>query len=843
MARAPKKPQSRNAKNEAMQSWNTQFPIASGATFGGIKIPPQGNPNAAVDTITLRGIHGEIKNLNMGLALSFEGLSQGIQSLVELQKKSIITDKKEDSKDDKDLARAVAKGKAKDIEEERESRLSKMGGSLKEGAGAVKTQVQKATSGFTISGFLSTLIGGALLAAVFAPEKFDKAVDIFKKGISDLLDSEFYEGIVDDLKKLWKQIGWDSLLVLGIFGPFGLAVYEGFKWLGNKITDWAGFTSDGKLKDEKGMDTWFKDNLSTVLGVGGLAAFLMGPLFFKALGAMLTTTLGAIILIPALTIGVVKIAEALVDQWNKQIDSQADKVVSGLEKATAQMAKTMLGDMASTSAMVGAGLGATIGVIGGIPGIILGSLIGLIIGAAANIFFKTPEELAADNAIKDKFWDEVGNSLANMLKDLALSMIGEIRKSFLRNTPTIFLSDDLKKEKLEIETQDKLDEKEEVYDQARRLKQLNTTHDKTAGGVIEAAELRAKLGTSLEEHQDAEKRAAAELVVARANDQSKEIAAALLKVEAAAAVVAEIKSALGVSAGVQAPSGVQATRIEDTQRNIMGRNVTSLADAIGGARGSNLFPQFWKTGAAADKSTGAGQDGLAMKSYGSNMIDDMDDFDYKGGEPTALPPKPSAKTTIKSGELLKLNTQQLGWESGWNANMGSFANGGDISAGGDTSRMYGGTGDDNLGKWSMQYRGAPKATLSGRGRSLAPKPADQINPSEYGGMAFTEQPGIVQAAINSIASAIASLFSSTATIEKLPVENPTAALVGAASASQASATNVIMMGGGPQTAPAASGSSTINNTSVQSSTNNSLYSMNEEDRAVAVFQTRFGAYG
>ena len=65
MAKVRNSPPSGNAKNEAMQSWNTQFPIASGGTFAGIKIPPQGNPNAAIDTTTLRGIHGEIKNLNM----------------------------------------------------------------------------------------------------------------------------------------------------------------------------------------------------------------------------------------------------------------------------------------------------------------------------------------------------------------------------------------------------------------------------------------------------------------------------------------------------------------------------------------------------------------------------------------------------------------------------------------------------------------------------------------------------------------------------------------------------------------------------------------------------------
>jgi hypothetical protein len=108
-------------------------------------------------------------------------------------------------------------------------------------------------------------------------------------------------------------------------------------------------------------------------------------------------------------------------------------------------------------------------------------------------------------------------------------------------------------------------------------------------------------------------------------------------------------------------------------------------------------------------------------------------------------------------------------------------------------------------------------------------------------MAFTEQPGIVQGAINSIASAIASLFSSTATIEKLPVENPTAALVGAASAGQASAAmNVIMMGG-DQTPPAAPSATTVNNNTIKSQTTNSLSSMNEENRANAAHANRFAA--
>jgi len=175
---------------------------------------------------------------------------------------------------------------------------------------------------------------------------------------------------------------------------------------------------------------------------------------------------------------------------------------------------------------------------------------------------------------------------------------------------------------------------------------------------------------------------------------------------------------------------------------------------------------------------------------------------------------------------------------------GSGAAADTLSGGGDSDTISGGSGNDRLGMvpaYSMQYKGAPKVTLSGRGRSLAPKPADQINPSEHGGMAFTEQPGIVQAAINSIASAIASLFSSTATIEKLPVENPTAALVGAASAGQASAAmNVIMMGG-DQTPPAAPSATTVNNNTIKSQTTNSLSSMNEENRANAAHANRFAA--
>ena len=224
MARAPKKPQSRNAKNEAMQSWNTQFPIASGATFGGIKIPPQGNPNAAIDTITLRGIHGEIKNLNMGLALSFEGLNKGIQSLVELQKKSIVANKKEVSKEDSDEARALAKAKSKSIEEERESRLKKMGGSLKEGA---TTVVKKVSSGFSLSGFLSTLVGGALLGAIFAPEKFDKAVDAIKNEVLNVVNNEFFRKIA---KGLIGSLDWDNLFVTGIFGWRVGAIYTAFTY-------------------------------------------------------------------------------------------------------------------------------------------------------------------------------------------------------------------------------------------------------------------------------------------------------------------------------------------------------------------------------------------------------------------------------------------------------------------------------------------------------------------------------------------------------------------------------------------------------------------------------------
>jgi hypothetical protein len=776
MAKAPKTPQSRNAKNEAMQAWNMQFPTSAGGTFGGIKIPPQGNPNAAIDTTTLRGIHGEIKNLNMGLALSFQGLSQGIQSLVELQEKSIITDKKEDSKDDNDKARAVAKGKAKDIEEERESRLKKMGGSLKEGA---TTVVQKVSSGFSLGGFLSTLIGGALLAAIFAPEVYKKLENQIKSAFSVVMDNEFIKKVVDKgWKTLKKNFELDNLMVSAVFGWRSGVLYSAGELLGEYFGKWIAETLDDGLKwiekqlekvglgggagqgeldigaDVGGLSQSMKDaiisNAGTIFAVGGLATALLPSLAILGIYKIVKATVGWAAARTLSTLGISGTA-AMTDA---AATKAADDLIPRDEKGR------FIKRAKATKATMGKSLGRMLSV---------GSRALGIIGAMYAVY-----------TVVDTIIDEANKALDRGKKALEDGKVPEAALTGLDATEMAVARAKRAQETPQDSAVRKNQEQElikSIESQSGRKYTATKREERTYGPAPSTIFGKTIAGTT-GPISDRVLRAMA--VYALSTEKPVQTKEKIINDMRASAPGTRVKFQLIYQKEVEKNSQIKTTSDNIGIDTAMSDSATVMAKGASALKPGELLKLNtqqlgWESGWSAD--------------MGSSRM-------AKGA------------SALKPGELLKLNTQQLGWESGWSADMGSSRqnlNNDDVMG-------------DTLGVADTLEKAADIAI------EQAPKWYDFITKALTPNSIYVHDTHV------------------EAQLKK--IENPTAALVGAASASQASATNVIMMGGmggGPQTAAAASGSSTVNNTSVQSSVNNNLSSMSEENRANAAHASRFGA--
>ena len=124
----------------------------------------------------------------------------------------------------------------------KEKRESKVGTTLKSAATGVKDKAIEVGKGISLGGVLSTLIGGALLGAIFAPEKFDKAVKAITGAVTDVVNDEFLRKIA---KGLIGSLDWDNLFVTGIFGWRVGAIYSGFKYLGTALADAIGLKETG----------------------------------------------------------------------------------------------------------------------------------------------------------------------------------------------------------------------------------------------------------------------------------------------------------------------------------------------------------------------------------------------------------------------------------------------------------------------------------------------------------------------------------------------------------------------------------------------------------------------
>lgn len=357
-----------------------------------------------------------------------QGIFEGIGSLKTMMTSMRVFDDRRADVDDQ----TAAQQRRRDEETRRESLLGRAGGGLKQAATSVKNTGKDLVKGFSMSGLLSTLIGGAVLAAIFAPEKSKQLMQALQNGFDSLMGSEFFKEVEKAAKGIFKEFGWDNLLVGGIFGWRIGAIYSGLKYVGSLVKTWLGIstTVDQQKMDQGGAGvkgdidprdkSWIDKNFTKIFGAAGLAAILFGPMIVSTVGALMAFTLGKVALIPGMLIGVTILGKAIIDEWNDSIqrDIASGKHVSALKEATAKMAKSVMGDLTSGPAMIGAIAGAMVGIIGGPVGILLGSMVGMALGAGLNILFKSEKEIIADNKIKREFWDAIFDSLGDSILNL-----------------------------------------------------------------------------------------------------------------------------------------------------------------------------------------------------------------------------------------------------------------------------------------------------------------------------------------------------------------------------------------------------------------------------------------
>ena len=117
---------------------------------------------------------------------NIRGLRKLFASVLKVNTENLNLDKKQ--KTTEEINRASERATA--AEEKRES---KFGTTLKSAATGVKDKAIEVGKGISLGGVLSTLLGGALLAAFFAPEKFDKIVQSINYLLRNITSSSIFK--------------------------------------------------------------------------------------------------------------------------------------------------------------------------------------------------------------------------------------------------------------------------------------------------------------------------------------------------------------------------------------------------------------------------------------------------------------------------------------------------------------------------------------------------------------------------------------------------------------------------------------------------------------------------
>lgn len=276
---------------------------------------------------------------------------------------NILTFLKVDDKED-DL-RYQKEQNAK-IEEGRETKRN-AGSGLRGAATAVKDKALEIGKGMSLGKVLSTLLGGALLAAIFAPDKFDKMVGQIKELSSTVLDSNFFKGVAETAWGIIKKnLELDNLFVTAIFGWRAGAIYSAFEYMGEKLVESMGLkvvkgddTGTGDVRLGQKIENFIAENLPLAFGAAGLFAALFPGKFFRGIGWLVTGVGGFI----AKRIGFVfgfGAAKELTEAAAEGLIDKKDK--SALDKAAR---KTKTNIRASISRLMRVGARA-LGIVGGL---------------------------------------------------------------------------------------------------------------------------------------------------------------------------------------------------------------------------------------------------------------------------------------------------------------------------------------------------------------------------------------------------------------------------------------------------------------------------------------------
>lgn len=326
---------------------------------------------------------------------------------------------------------------AEDVESRRESRFAS---TVSSAGSAVVEKGKEVASNFSGSSLLSTLIGGAVLAAFFAPEKFNEVVGFVKQKVET-----YGPAILDTVGKFLDSLDFSDLLVTGIFGLKGGILYSIFKFVGESLKETVESTFGVKF------DNFFANNIGTIFGAAGLLGVLFPGATLGAIGNLvgfigtkikalmvaesvktgLSGALAKNVLTPKV-LGIAGIALAAGELGKMAIDGvtgyferQREKLGPEAEGTTKKGLLDMAGAIGDVlgSASRFAGIGAAIGTlivpgIGTAVGAAFGGLVGAVIGA-----------VQLDDAKIENFkrglsqvWENIMGSLSRGLAKIVLGL-------------------------------------------------------------------------------------------------------------------------------------------------------------------------------------------------------------------------------------------------------------------------------------------------------------------------------------------------------------------------------------------------------------------------------------
>jgi hypothetical protein len=382
-----------------------------------------------------------VREENSLQALSFQEsmlyVLEDVRSALEKQNNVISALLKVETEELTDEKLQDARAAAEAEEERKESKFSDIISSV---GSAVVQKGKEVASNFSGSSLLSTLIGGAVLAAFFAPEKFDEVVGFVKQKVET-----YGPAILDTVGKFLDKLDFSDLLITGIFGLKGGIFYSVFKFVGESLKETVESTFGVKF------DNFFANNIGTIFGAAGLLGVLFPGATLSAIGnlvgfigtkikalmvaeSMKTSLSGALsknVLTPkvlgiaAIALAAGELGKMAIDGITGYFEEERKKLGPEAEGTTKKGLLDMagaVGEVLGTASRF-AGIGAAIGTlimpgIGTAVGAAFGGIVGAVIGA-----------VQLDDAKIERFkrglsqvWENIMGSLSRGLAKIVLGL-------------------------------------------------------------------------------------------------------------------------------------------------------------------------------------------------------------------------------------------------------------------------------------------------------------------------------------------------------------------------------------------------------------------------------------